>query len=196
MDASRLRIVILGYIIRGPFGGMTWHHLQYVKGFEALGHDVYFLEDSDEYASCYNPETYEMSTDCAYGITYARLCFDRVGLSNRWAYYDAHTQTWFGPAADNVLAICASADLLINVSGINPMREWLEQIPRRVLIDTDPVFLQVRHLRNEQAKELAARHTAFLSFGENIGGIASIPDDGFPWVPTRQPVVLDCWPAT
>ena len=66
----------------------------------------------------------------------------------------------------------------------------------RVLIDTDPVFLQIRHLQNAQARQRAARHTAFLSFGENIGGIASLPDDGFPWAPTRQPIVIDCWPVT
>ena len=37
---------------------------------------------------------------------------------------------------------------------------------------------------------MAARHTAFFSFGENIGGVAALPDDGFPWLPTRQPIVL------
>jgi hypothetical protein len=24
----------------------------------------------------------------------------------------------------------------------------------------------------------------------------TLPDDGFPWLPTRQPIVLDCWPVT
>ena len=27
-------------------------------------------------------------------------------------------------------------------------------------------------------------------------GVSSVPDDGFPWQPTRQPVVLDLWPVT
>ena len=43
---------------------------------------------------------------------------------------------------------------------------------------------------------MAARHTAFFSFGENISGIAALPDDGFPWLPTRQPIVLQRWPVT
>lgn len=45
--SGSLRIVVLGYIVRGPIGGLAWHHLQYVLGLSQLGHDVYFFEDSD-----------------------------------------------------------------------------------------------------------------------------------------------------
>ena len=31
-NLDRLRIIVLGYIVRGPMGGMAWHHLQYVMG--------------------------------------------------------------------------------------------------------------------------------------------------------------------
>ena len=48
---EKLRIIILGYIIRGPVGGLAWHHLQYVIGLLNLGHEVYFLEDSDDSVS-------------------------------------------------------------------------------------------------------------------------------------------------
>jgi hypothetical protein len=35
-----------------------------------------------------------------------------------------------------------------------------------------------------------------MTFGENHGKpVCTIPDDGFPWQPTRQPVVLDAWPV-
>ena len=193
---NRMRIIVLGYIIRGPIGGMAWHHLQYVLGLTRLGHDVYFFEDSDDYASCYDPTTNSMEVDPSYGIAFASQIFNAIGLSEKWTYYDAHSQNWSGPAAGRALEICTSADLLLNISGVNPLRDWFERVPVRVLIDTDPVFLQIRHLQNAQARQMAARHTAFLSFGENIGGIASLPDDGFPWAPTRQPIVIDCWPVT
>ena len=49
--AGRLRVVVLGYIVRGPLGGLAWHHLQYVLGLARLGHEVLFLEDSDDYPS-------------------------------------------------------------------------------------------------------------------------------------------------
>jgi hypothetical protein len=196
VSATRLRIVVLGYIVRGPIGGMAWHHLQYVLGLARLGHDVYFFEDSDDYPSCYDPTTNSMQIDPSYGLAFASDAFNAVGLSAHWAYHDAHVGQWLGPAADRAIEICASADLLLNISGVNPLRSWFDRVPVRVLIDTDPVFLQIRHIQNEQAHRNAARHTAFLSFGENIGGIAKIPDDGFPWGATRQPIVLECWPVT
>ena len=43
-----LRIVVLGYLVRGPLGGMAWSDLHYVLGLRSLGHDVWFLEDSDD----------------------------------------------------------------------------------------------------------------------------------------------------
>ena len=63
-----MRVLVLGYIVRGPLGGHAWHHLQYVLGLERLGHDVYFLEDSDDFESCYDPTTHEMTIDPAFGL--------------------------------------------------------------------------------------------------------------------------------
>src|SRR5262245_53906294 len=117
--SSRLRIIVLGYIIRGPLAGYTWHHLQYIMGLAALGHDVYFVEDSGDYASCYDPQKNIMDTSPTYGLQYAERTFERVGLGNRWAYYDSHTSRWLGACADRILDICASADLLLNLGGAN-----------------------------------------------------------------------------
>ncbi|NNM28699.1 MAG: hypothetical protein HKO57_04210, partial [Akkermansiaceae bacterium] len=85
--------------------------------------------------------------------------------------------------------------LVINLSGSNVLRPWTAGIPRRVYLDTDPVFTQVRNLHDEQRRGLTAAHNAFFTFGENIDRPGhGIPEDGFPWQPTRQPVVLDLWP--
>ena len=48
---SRLRIIVLGYIVRGPLAGLASHYLQYVLALTRLGHEVYFFEDSDDYAA-------------------------------------------------------------------------------------------------------------------------------------------------
>jgi hypothetical protein len=194
---SRLRIVVLGYIVRGPLGGLAWHHLQYVMGLARLGHDVYFIEDSDDYPSCYDPVRDLTDTDPTYGLRFAARTFARVGLGDRWAYHDAHTARWLGPCADRALDVCATSDLLLNLSGMNPIRPWLMGIPVRVLVDTDPVFTQIRHCLEPAARTRALHHTAFFSFGENrsLPG-SSIPQDGLPWQPTRQPVVLEAWPVT
>ena len=192
---DRLRIIVLGYIVRGPLGGLAWHHLQYVLGLAALGHDVYFVEDSEDYPACYDPSRNVVDTDPSYGLRFTARVFERVGLGRRWAYYDAHTTRWLGPCAERIFDLCADADLLLNVSGVNPLRPWLLDIPSRALIDTDPVFTQLRHLADPAARAQALLHTAFCSFGEHAGR-GAIPDDGLAWQPTRQPIVLDAWPVT
>ena len=197
-SSDRLRIIVLGYIVRCPLGGMAWHHLQYVMGLAQLGHDVYFVEDSDDRPwCCYDPARGVTDTDPTYGLQFATRTFKRVGLGDRWAYHDAHTSGWFGPGADHILDICAGADLLLNLSCANPLRPWLMEIPVRTLIDTDPVFTQIRNLTDPVRRTRSCQHTTFLSFGENIGlRRSAIPDDGLPWQATRQPVVLDAWPVT
>lgn len=195
--SDRLLIVVLGHIVRGPIGGMAWHHLQYIMGIARLGHDVYFVEDSDDYPSCYDPKRHVTDSSPDYGLRFATNTFERVGLGDRWVYYDAHTERWLGPCAENIIYILDTADLLLNLSGVNPMRHWFAKIPVRVLIDTDPVFTQIRHLKDPMAKNFAMQHTVFLTFAENIGlHQSTIPNDGLPWQPTRQPVVLDAWPVT
>jgi hypothetical protein len=195
--SSRLRIIVLGYIVRGPVGGLAWHHLQYVMGLAHCGHDVYFAEDSgDTPWSCYDPTRHTMDTDPTFGLQFASQTFESVGLADRWAYYDAHTSRWLGPYANRILKTCTTADILLNLSGVNPLRPWLMDIPVKVFVDTDPAFTQIRHLTDATAQNLAIQHTAFFSFGENIGlSRCSIPDDRLPWQTTRQPIVLKRWPV-
>jgi len=189
-----MRIVVLGYIVRGPIGGLAWHHLQYVLGLAQLGHDVRFFEDSDDYPSCYDPSRHVVDTDPTYGLRFAGDTFGRAGLENKWAYHDAHTSQWMGPAANRAEEFSRSADVVLNISGMNPIRDWAADIPVRVFIDTDPVFVQVRNITDDRARKRAATHNSFFTFAENVGnGSARIPSDGFDWKPTRQPVVLDAW---
>lgn len=196
-SASRLRIVVLGYLVRGPLGGLAWHHLQYLMGLAQLGHEVVFVEDSDDYPSCYNPLTNVTDTDPAYGLRFAQRTLDSVGLGDRWCYHDAHVGAWHGPAAGSIRENCETADLLINLSGVTPLQPRMTDIPVRVLVDTDPVFTQIKHLTKPEDRIRAGLHNRFFTFGENFGiAQCSIPDDGFPWQPTRQPVVLDAWPVT
>lgn len=191
-----MRIVVLGYVVRCPLGGMAWHYLQYVQGLAALGHDVLYLEDSEDHQwSCYDPVTHRQGIDPTHGLEFAKQVFDRLGLGERWAYFDAHTDRWLGPRRADAAQICADADVVLNISGANPIRPWLESVPARVFIDTDPAFEQVRQLTVPRRAERAAEHNVFFSFGENIGrSNCRVPDDGLRWQPTRQPIVLSAWP--
>src|SRR5712671_5343788 len=141
-----MRIVVLGYLVRGPIGGLAWHYMQYVLGLIALGHDVIYLELSDDYVSCYDAERDESGTDPTYGLVFAADVFARAGLGDRWAFHDTRTGRWHGPRALELVALAASADLCVNVSGMNLLPPFLESVPVRAFVDTDPAFTQIRHL--------------------------------------------------
>src|SRR5215471_16998575 len=126
---KKLRIIVLDHIVRLPIGGMAWHHLQYLMGLAAMGHDVYSFGDSNDYEwSCYDPTRHVTDTDPRYGLAFAADLFGRTGLADRWTYYDAHTATWYGPAAARAGELCASADVLLNLGPVNPVRSWHSEI--------------------------------------------------------------------
>ncbi|MEA2094798.1 MAG: hypothetical protein U9P11_09575, partial [Pseudomonadota bacterium] len=113
-----LRIIVLGYIVRCPIGGMAWHHLQYVMGLSGMGHEVVFVEDSgDSEWSCYDPASGETSTNPGYGLKFAQQAYTQVGLPDKWCYHDAFTSRWLGPFSGKIEAYCRDADLLLNLSG-------------------------------------------------------------------------------
>ena len=189
-----MKIVVMGYIIRGPLGGMAWHHFQYVLGLVELGHDVLYIEDSDDYPSCYHPENFTTTTEASYGLHFIDNLFRQFDLKDAWAYYDSHLETWHNIPKEKALVFCSSADVLLNLSGINPIREWFLKVPCRLLIDTDPGFFQVRMLQDITVLEMARAHTHFFSFAENIGQEAcKLPTVNLPWHSTRQPVFLPAW---
>jgi hypothetical protein len=192
---SRLRVVVLGWMIREPTGGNAWQTLNYVHGLANLGHDVYYIEDSDDSPMCYGPDLGRPTTEPTYGLRFASEAFARLGLGDRWAYYDAHANEWKGARAHDARVLCNTADLLLNIAGLNPLRDWVEGVPVRAMIDTDPGFTQIRNLTDPQFLQRSRAHTAFFSFGENLGkSSCAIPSDGLLWQTTRQPVSLSAWP--
>src|SRR5919202_5541012 len=90
---ERLRIVVLGYIVRGPMGGMTWHHLQYVLGLARLGHDVYYLEDTGRRP--WDARVRAKVPDPHRQVSLLARLMSRFGLEDRWAYRHLHGD-WIG----------------------------------------------------------------------------------------------------
>ncbi len=192
-----LTIVVGGYIVGYPLGGMTWHHLHYLLGLHEMGHEVWFLEDSAEWYWPYDPTTGKCSADSSYGRAYLERTFAEYGLpAGRYCYYSQFEDKHYGLTHDELHDLLRRADLMLCVSGVTPVRPERPRPRRLAVIDTDPVFTQLLHLDDSAARDLALQHTAFFSFGENIGSPRStIPDDGLPWQATRQPIVLDAWSA-
>lgn len=189
-----MKILVLGYVIKSPLGGLVWSHLQYMIGLKRLGHEILFLEDSYDFPACYNPDTFTIGEDPSYGLTFLDHVFNAYDLKGLWAYYDAHSGNWYGQSRQQVLSFCAAADVVLNIGAVTPLRDWWATIPVRVLIDTDPAFTQVRHLTEPETMAIALQHNSFFTFAENIDQtFCTIPDDGFSWKKTRQPFILDAW---
>ena len=187
-----MRIVLGGYIVGYPLGGMTWHHLNYVCGLLALGHEVTFFEDGANHPS-YDP-TRRTFGDPTYGLAHLRETFATYGLDVPWHYRFGNFCD--GISIDEAARRLRDADLFIAVSGITPI-EWYD-LPRRTLvIDTDPVFTQLTMTDNATLRAYYARFTHQATFGRLIGTTRSpLPTHGFDWIPTNQPIALDRWPAS
>lgn len=192
-----MTIVVGGYIIGLPFGGMTWHHLNYLLGLHALGHEVWFLEDSGEFSMPYNPVTWETGPDSTYGRQYLERTFTSHGLPDRYCYYSQFEDRHYGLTRDQLHALLERADLLLCVSGVTPLRHDRPRPRRTCVIDTDPVFTQ---LRMQYDGDFLAYYRAFdrcATFGTLIGTpLSPLPTHGIDWVPTRQPIHLPAWPMT
>lgn len=197
MHGSKPVVLVMGYVVRGPLGGMAWSDLQYLISLKASGYKVVYVEDSDDYPSCYNPVTNETTVDSTYGLAFAREALARLGIEREWSYYDAHTDSWQGPLGGRGSDVFKGVDVMLNLAGVNPLREWAMEVPIRLLVDQDPAFTQIRNLTDEKRAHFTRAHNAFATFAENFGAPdCSVPDDGIPWRPTRQPVIADRYRAT
>ncbi len=197
----RLRIVVGGYLGLLPAGGVTWDYVQYPVGFAALGHDVYYVEDTRLWPVY---QTGSDGADCSANVDHLARVMAAFGLGDRWAYRDEASGNCFGLTEAQVNEVCRTADVLVNVSCATFLRDEYRRIPVRALIDSDPMFTQVQYVSQvgftpgkSGIRELVDGHTHHFTFGENVGGKDCVmPDCGIRWRPTRQPICLDRWRVT
>ena len=130
-----------GIIARYPFGGVTWCTLMYLLGLRALGHEVFYIEDTGE--CIYDPIANSISTDSSFGCNYIHNALSAFDLGNRWSFVD-YAGNYFGQKKEQVQDFCRDADLYLNLSGGSWFwRDEYTRIPRKAFIDTDPVFTQL-----------------------------------------------------
>lgn len=190
-----MRIIVTGLVGQYAFGGVAWDYLQYVEGFRRLGHDVFYLEDTETWP--YDPIHNTVSADCAYNVNYLRGVMEKLGLDGRWIYRNCPDASYHGHTQADAEKICASADLFVNVSGCGWLRPEYAAIPRKVFIDSDPMFTQIGLLSaKKDVSDRVRAHDFHFTFAENIGQPdCRIPSAELRWIPTRQPIVLDWWPV-
>ena len=188
-----MRILFAGIIARHPFGGVTWCSLMYLLGLRALGHEVFYIEDTGE--CVYDPVQNTRATDPSYGTSYINAALAPFGLGDRWSFVN-YDGSYHGRSAEDVRRYAADADLFINLSGGSWFwRDEYARIPHKVFIDSDPAFTQLAIAKAEPwYVAFFRRFDRLFTFGSNIGTDRSpVPTGDFTWLKTWQPITLDDW---
>jgi hypothetical protein len=191
-----MRILFAGIIARYPFGGVTWCSLMYLLGLRALGHEVFYIEDTGE--CVYDPIQNTRAVDPGYGTSYIHNALAPYGLGDRWSFVN-YDGSYHGRTADEVRRYARSADLFVNLSGGSWFwRDEYAGIPRKIFVDSDPAFTQLAIAKAEPwYVEFFRRFDCLFTFGANVGTpSSSIPVGDFRWHKTWQPITLDDWHTT
>ena len=191
---DRLRIIVAGLAGSFPMAGTALHWIQYVLGFQALGHDVHYLEDAGEWF--YDPAKVQAVNDISVPLMHLERLMSFFGLSQNWTFIDQQRKQ-YGVGGIHLDEVLRSADLLVHVTGAMSLNydERYLRIPIRAYVDTDPGFIQARVADGSAADRLHLdAHTTHFTFGCNIGNPnCGIPSTGHVWHPTVQPIFLPIW---
>jgi hypothetical protein len=162
--------------------------LQYLLGFRRLGWDAFFVDWLD-------PSMYEGPLERSPGTAYLRGVMEQSGLGASYTLLNRQTgRSIAGLPRDEIVARARGASFLLNVMGYLDDEEILACARRRVFLDIDPGFGQMWHELG--LHEAFAGHDDHVTIGENIGRLGcSLPTCGLRWLTSRQPVVLELWPA-
>lgn len=192
-----MRIVVTGLIGQYAFGGVTWDYIQYVLGFRALGHDVWYLEDSANWA--YDPVKQEPSADCSHNVSYLERIMREFDLGDRWIYRNEPDGRYHGVADEREAEkILSEADVLANVSGACWLRPITAGVKTKLFLDGDPMFTHIKLTRGSaDYLDRVRAHDHHFTFGLNVGQPGCrVPLAGLQWRPTVQPIALEWWEKT
>ena len=184
------RVVVGSYMVRYPLGGMMSYVLQYLRGFQRLGHDVYFVEKAGYANACYDPIRNVMSDDCAYGARTVGALLERFGLADRWCFVDAGQQ-YVGVPRGRIEEVLRTADLFLDMGTHGA---WLPEATGgvRVLLDGEPGFTQMKMEKRLAGGESLPQYDFYYTAGRNVGTErSSAPTAGRTWGHLWHPIVMD-----
>ena len=183
-------VVVCGCAGALPLAGVALHYLQYCLGLRDMGVEVSYLEEITDYWP-YHPDTFEPDQQASYTVPWLRELFDAFDMP--WAYRDPLGR-YHGATEQEVLARCARADLILNVSGAHNPIAHHKSAKALAYVDTDPGFIQVKAMQENKSRSWLDGHDLLFTFAEAMDDASCrIPDGGYDWKTTRQPVYLPFW---
>jgi hypothetical protein len=175
------------YMVRYPLGGNLSWALQYLAGLKALGHDVYMVEKYVHPNSCYDPVRQTVSDDCSYGVQVVNDLLKAYGLEHNWCYVQAG-EVYHGRSKKEIEAVFQRADLYIENGAHGAWDEESAHL-RRVYIDVDPAFTQIRLYNDIHRGTPLPRFDAYYTNGLNVGRPGNmLPLNGIEWKYIFNPV--------
>jgi hypothetical protein len=185
------RIVLGSYMVRYPLGGMMSWVLQWIVGFQRLGHEITFVEKAGYPHSCYDPLRDVMTDDCTYGTAVVKELLSRFDLGERWCYVDVGG-AYHGMSRPDIEAVFADADVFVDMGTHGA---WLEEAHRsglRVLVDGEPGFTQMKRANALTRGQPLPVYDLYYTTGQDIGTPASTaPSAGERWRHIFHPVVSE-----
>jgi len=188
------KIVLMGYMSRMPIAGVIWQHLHYIVGFQRLGYDVYYFEDTTSWP--YDARKMTVTDDCSYAVEMTGKLAKEYGF--KWGFRAAYKRPaeTYGCDPQTFNQTLAEADAVLNLCGAQEMTEHVRKAKCLVYVESDPGLEQIKLAKGitDTIHYLKSHHVHF-TFGENIGrDDCPLPVlEGIEWKPTRQPVVIDFW---
>lgn len=186
-----MRVVIAVYMARYPLGGMLSWALQHIIGLKRLGCHVTVLERADYPNACFDPDAGQITDDPSAGLRIVAGLLKRYGVDGNYAFRD-YAGEYHGLTADATRERISAADIFIDSGNHGAWLDLTHVVPRRVLIDGEPGFTQIRMMQDPGRAALAERYTHHFSNGLLLHTDKHrTPNTGHIWLPFVNPVCAD-----
>jgi hypothetical protein len=187
---QKLRLIVMDAIAESPFAGTAWQALHYIEGLRRLGHEVFYIDDSNQW-----PHEIKGPNGENYATDFIARTMAWCGMEDHWAYREPKERGGriFGMSEGQFQRVFNEADALINVTVSTVLREEHMRVPVRVYLETDPGHREIKSANGDPlTMKLIQDHTHRFSFAENLGApVCALPTGPFTYHFTRQPIVLD-----
>jgi hypothetical protein len=169
-------------------GGHGMYVLQWLRGLELEGFNVFFLEFLAEDPGTARPSVVRYFHETV--RTWRRP--DRTALM-----LESTGESLYGLDAAQIAAAASEAAAVVTLAAHYRRQPYplIDRVRPRVLIEQDPGYTHLWAAGGDPA-DVFGEHDVYYTVGGNVGSLrCRLPTLGIAWRPIWNPVVLDWWPA-